>query len=93
MFVGVKSQKNFQIYLKTIYFYYTLEIIKMSDENIFFTLEEDSEEIDPYNHIVPCFCQGDTICVFYKYILYHSITTDIFLCFLNLTMTISNHTR
>lgn len=37
----------------------------MSDANIFFTLEEDSQEMnEPNNHVVPCFCQGDTICVF-----------------------------
>lgn len=37
----------------------------MSDANIFFTLEEDNEEINqPDNHNVPCFCQGDIICVF-----------------------------
>ena len=40
----------------------------MSNENIFFTLEEfeDNEnESDLVNHdSVPCFCQGDVVCVF-----------------------------
>jgi len=40
----------------------------MSDEHIFFTLEEfeDNEnESDLMNHdSVPCFCQGDIVCVF-----------------------------
>jgi len=40
----------------------------MSNENIFFTLEE-FEENENENHLVnndsvPCFCQGDVVCVF-----------------------------
>jgi len=40
----------------------------MSNENIFFTLEdlEDLKDnnLDTENNSVPCFCQGETVCVF-----------------------------
>lgn len=37
----------------------------MSNENIFFTLEEFEENENPLdNDSIPCFCQDDVICVF-----------------------------